>query len=363
MRAGRLPRAQRPRSRPHHRTPRTAGVTVVPPSCLVAARPLLPPFTATRIVAVAAMGGWLVVGHPSRTIHLFDVATGALVAVLTGHAGPPAVLCPMVGGGRLLSTGGSRVYLHHVATLLRPVALIGATREFAGDAGTVTALAELPGGLGRFASGGGHGTIRVWDVDSGACVGVMEGHRVPVVGVVALGADTLASAGCSDVSSAAPDALRVWDVRTCACCHTAPVSSWVVAMVRLRGGLVATGHRDQSVRVWRLARGSHEQLSMLVSRDSRLGVGVPRALLQLADGRLVVESDDRTVRLWEVETGACVGLVKSRVRVLCCQLTDGQLAMVLRTPPTGPDTVVATGVAWGRRRLALIAWLVLRLEG
>jgi len=107
---------------------------------------------------------------------------------------------------------------------------------------------------GLVASGGGDGTVRLWETSTGRPMATLHGHTSTV---------------------------------------------WSVA-VSAEGKLVASGGEDGTVRVWEPSTG--RPLAILDDHAS-----VVRGVALSADGHLVVSSGfDGTVRLWEASSGTCL---------------------------------------------------------
>src|ERR1019366_7280787 len=139
-------------------------------------------------------------------------------------------------------------------------------------------------------------TVRLWDLETGKCLRVLEGHNGVVLSV-AWGADNRALSGCGADESA----LRLWDVETGKCLrvlegHTKSVHcvSWGAGRPR-----ALSSSQDQTVRLWDVETG----------RCQRVFEGhtdIVRCLECSADQRYALSgSDDGTVRLWNIETGQC----------------------------------------------------------
>ena len=177
-------------------------------------------------------------------------------------------------------------------------------RPFTGHTGYVLAVAaaELDG-RPVVISGSGDGTVRVWDLATGAPIGdPFTGHTGWVLAVAAAELD-----GRPVVISGGDDrTVRVWDLATGAPIgdpftgHTGSVRA--VAAAELDGRpVVISGGDDRTVRVWDLATGAP------IGDPFTGHTGwVPAVAAAELDGRPVVISggDDRTVRVWDLATGA-----------------------------------------------------------
>jgi hypothetical protein len=100
---------------------------------------------------------------------------------------------------------------------------------------------------GRLACGCADGTIRLWDVASGDCQAVFEGHRGGVNALALLDDGRLAS-GSTD------NTIRLWDPRrpqheACSAVFEGH-RHWVRALALLDDGRLASGSTDNTIRLW-----------------------------------------------------------------------------------------------------------------
>jgi small GTP-binding protein len=185
-------------------------------------------------------------------------------------------------------------------------------------------------------------TVRLWDIRTGRCVRVFEGHTNELRGVAWSGDQSRALSGSRDRT------LRLWDVRTGRCVrvlndHTNSVRSVAWAADRRRA---LSGSVDRTVRVWDVDAGhclrvleghtkivwsvawsSDDRYALSGSRDETIRLwdveagrclrvfeghtGDVRSVVWSADQRRALSgSFDKTVRLWDVETGRCLRILK-----------------------------------------------------
>jgi WD40 repeat protein len=178
--------------------------------------------------------------------------------------------------------------------------------------GAVNALVVLPDG--RLASGSADSTIRLWDLASGACERVFEGHQAGVRALAVLPDGRLAS-GSNDRT------IRLWDPASgYSSALFKGLQSWVRALAVLPDGHLASGSDEKNIRIWDPASGSC--LAVFKGHQGRV-----RALAVFPDGRLVSGSEDCTVRIWDPASGACLAVFKGHqgmVRALAV-FPDGRL--------------------------------------
>ena len=155
----------------------------------------------------------------------------------------------------------------------------------------VFSLKSLP--LNRIASGS-WGEIKIWDLDSGACLQTLNGHLDSIDGLVCLPNGNL-------VSCSYDKTLNVWDLNSGECLQTLTGHShYVLCLVLLNNGHVASGSRDNMIKIWNIEIG--ECIKTLHGHSLwvwRLEVNV--------NGELLSCSEDGTIKVWDLnKEGLCI---------------------------------------------------------
>ncbi|CAG7845869.1 COMPASS-like H3K4 histone methylase component WDR5B {ECO:0000303/PubMed:19567704} Short=AtWDR5B {ECO:0000303/PubMed:19567704} [Serendipita indica DSM 11827] len=169
-----------------------------------------------------------------------------------------------------------------------------------GHTSAVGAVAFSPAGH-RVVSGSDDETLRLWDVDTGAQVGLpLRGHAGMVCSVA------FSPDGRSIVSGSYDRTIRLWDVDTGAQIGM-PLeghADWVISVAFSPDGQrVVSGSRDKTIRLWNAETGAQIGGPL----EGHVG-SVNSVAFAPAGHRIASGSDDRTMRLWDGETGAQIGL-------------------------------------------------------
>jgi WD40 repeat protein len=190
------------------------------------------------------------------------------------------------------------------AARLDALALPALRLRWRSEQGSSSLLSVLPSsGAGVFAltaqdwivSASVGSKLQVWDIDKGAELASLTGHK-DEINAIAVMSDGRA------ISASADSTLRVWDLASGAelallAGHTAAVNDVAVAY----GRLVVSASDDRTVRVWDLDAGN--ELVVLTGHGD-----VVRTVATTADGRALSMSGDWTrdwtVRVWDIEHGS-----------------------------------------------------------
>ncbi len=213
--------------------------------------------------------------------------------------------------GKAAEQGGGQdaeVALRRIQPLLGQTAQC--LQAFEGHTQPVTAVSLNADG-GRALSGSADGTIRLWDLSTGACAIAVDTCSGGVHCVALLGDGGTAISGGGTVA--------LWDLTNGQCLrafegHTQPVTS---LSVNADGTLALTGGEDGTVRLWNVATGRCERTFE--------GHSAPLTCVSLsADGRFALSgSRDLELWLWDATTG-------SRMRAFEIQQSPPECASLSR---------------------------------
>jgi small GTP-binding protein len=155
----------------------------------------------------------------------------------------------------------------------------------------------------RALSGSNDNTVRLWDLESGRCLHVLEGHTAFVRSV------TWSADQSRALSASFDKTVRLWDLETGRCLrvlegHTADVMSVAWGADQSRA---LSSSFDKTVRLWDLKTGS-----CLRVLEGHTGA-VWSVALSADQSRALSGSHDKIVRLWDLETGRCLRVLEGHM--------------------------------------------------
>lgn len=156
-------------------------------------------------------------------------------------------------------------------------------------------------------------SMRVWNLDSGECIKVLEVDACGVIRLLSLSAD-----GRLAVTVDYENTPRSWNLESGECLkfhdeHEGLISSLVLSA---DGRIAVSGSWDKNLRVWNLVNG--ECLRVLEGHTDTIN-----SVALSTEGRIAVSgSFDKTLRVWDLVSGECLRILEGHEAAITCVVTS-----------------------------------------
>ncbi len=234
-------------------------------------------------------GKTLVSGNTDKTVKLWNVTTGRLLASLEGHIGRINSVSFSFDGKTIVSGSDDKtIKLWDIDTgkLLA---------DFKGHTDPINSVSFSPDGK-TIASGSNDKTIKLWDIDTGKLLTSFEGHTRGVNSV------SFSPNGKTLVSGAWDETIKLWDIESGSLLTSLQGHIGGVRSVSFspNGKTIASGTNDGKLKLWDVTT---ERLLASLARHRSIVFSVSFS----PDGKTLASSSwDGTVKLWDVTTGNLV---------------------------------------------------------
>jgi WD40 repeat protein len=265
-----------------------------------------------RAVAVTHDGCFAVSGSDDAVVRLWEIDTGTCKQTFKGHSKRVTCVAVVPDSRRVISgsdDGDLRLWDLNAASCVR---------TFAGHTDKVVAVAVTPDGRlalsasQRSVSPGQPAELRWWQLDSGVCSRAAKSLAREGTALAVTPDGRLAVAAGNTADRGSGSTLNLWDVMTGGHlraleghpsreAHPLKVDWGVLAVaVSPDGRFVVSASKDRTLALWELETGRRVR-----SFDGH--TSAVNALTVTRDGRFAFSgSDDGTIRLWDLETGKCL---------------------------------------------------------
>jgi WD40 repeat protein len=253
----------------------------------------------TRALTFSADGRILASSSEDNTVRFWEIATGKQIALIGPHTHTLRGMKFSQDGQRMAICGDDGlIRIYNLPQLLAGVTIASADSHclqvLRGHTNWVFSIAYSPDER-RMASASADGTVRIWDLATGACLHTLT-HAHWVIRVL------FSPDGRQLIVSGMSATIYVWDPTSGQIIKTLTGhSDWVWSIDTSDDGntLISAGE-DRTIRVWDVRMGACH--TMFHAHQDRIW-----SISLAPDGRHVVSgSEDRTISIWDLQQGKCV---------------------------------------------------------
>ena len=200
-------------------------------------------------------------------------------------------------------------------------------------------------------------TIKIWDLETGECFQTLEDHNASVTSILIIPNNKF-------ISGSEDKTIKIWDQKSYKCLNTLRNESEVFSLCLLLNNKIACGCRDGSISIWNIAdsirvkifKAHNDWIPYLLSvdnlrliscssqQDKKIKIwnldtfecikaleGHSHSVFYLEltlGGNLLSCSSDKTVKLWQIDTGKELKSIKFDSSVYCVKILNKDLIAV-----------------------------------
>ena len=249
-------------------------------------------------VSMSSDGTKGISGSRDKTIRLWDLTSGDCIKIFQGHKGPVNSVNISSDGTLAISSADKIIYIWDIKSGL----LI---KELEGHGDSVEALCISPDKTCAI-SGSKDKTVRLWDLRSGTCMTILEGHMNRVNSVCISSDGKFALSGSGSETGTKDNTIRLWDLKKRQCINIFRGHSNFISSLSLSrdGRFILSGSEDRTLRIW-----NRETGQCIRTIDSATGISSvcisPSGKFALSGSRKFssMSSEDTPLHLWNLEHG------------------------------------------------------------
>ena len=188
-----------------------------------------------------------------------------------------------------------------------------------------------------------YNSIQIWNIDSGECIKTLTGHSTYITSLEHLNENKIASGS--------EEEIKIWNFDTGACIRTfiTGYSSRVIYLQMLNNKRLASGSHCGQIQIWNVMKATgclwrDNVYALQLLGNNRLASGsagaiqiwnyeIGREIIELGGhsggvytlqlltkNRIASGSEDKTIKIWDIDTGTCIRTLTVQRRSRSCNV-------------------------------------------